>query len=33
MIDVLQVVFQADAQALLALVDGAEFAEACPVAG
>ncbi len=33
MIDVLQVAFQADARALLALVDGAEFAEVCPVAG
>jgi len=33
MIDVLQVAFQADAQALLARVDGAEFAEVCPVAG
>jgi len=33
MIDVLQVAFQADAQLLLARVDGAEFAEVCPVAG
>lgn len=33
MIDVLQVAFQADAQMLLARVDGAEFAEVCPVAG
>lgn len=32
MIDVLQVAFQADAQALLARVDGAEFAEVCPLA-
>jgi len=30
---VLQVAFQADAQLLLARVDGAEFAEVCPVAG
>jgi transposase-like protein len=33
MLDVLQVAFQADAQMLLDGVDGAEFAEVCPVAG
>jgi hypothetical protein len=33
MLDVLSVAFQADAQPLLAGVDGAEFAEVCPVAG
>jgi transposase-like protein len=33
MLDVLQVAFQADAQMLLDGVDGAQFAEVCPVAG
>jgi len=33
MLDVMQVAFQADAASLLARVNGAEFAEVCPVAG
>jgi len=33
MLDVLQVAFQADAASLLARVEGAEFAQVCPVAG
>jgi transposase-like protein len=33
MLDVLSVAFQADAQPLLNRVDGAEFAEVCPVVG
>jgi transposase-like protein len=33
MMDVMYVAFQADAASLLARVDGAEFAEVCPVAG
>ncbi|MFQ5859829.1 MAG: IS1595 family transposase [Anaerolineae bacterium] len=33
MLDVLQVAFQADAATLLAHIDGAQFAEICPVAG
>lgn len=33
LLDVLSVAFQADAASLLARVEGAEFAEVCPVAG
>lgn len=33
MLDVMTAAFQADAQTLLARVDGAKFAEVCPVAG